>query len=128
MNYMFLVYAHLVTVIPAAIMGGTLLCLKKGTDHHRWVGKVYAALMVITASITLVMPAHVGPQFLNHFGFLHILSLITIISIASALIAIKRGDVTTHQKHMIRLFIGGIVITSVFVLTPGRLIHGLVFS
>jgi hypothetical protein len=32
------------------------------------IGKVYMVLMMVTTTITLLMPALVGPPFLGHFG------------------------------------------------------------
>lgn len=62
-------YARLVTVVPCVFIGAYLLAVKKGTPFHRLLGKIYMPLMMITAIITLFMPAYVSAQFLNHFGF-----------------------------------------------------------
>ncbi|MFY9241951.1 MAG: hypothetical protein WAO74_02880 [Polaribacter sp.] len=69
-------------------MGGYLLAVKKGTLFHKSLGKVYTTLMFTTAIITLFMPAFVGPQFLNHFGYIHLFSLLTLYSVPTAIIAI----------------------------------------
>ena len=76
MTYLQLAYMHLATVIPAFFIATFILFKPKGTPVHKKLGKIYVSLMVITAVITLFMPAVVGPQFLNHFGFIHLLSVL----------------------------------------------------
>ena len=63
MGYKVLMYAHLITVIPCVFLGAYGLFGRKGTSIHRTLGKVYMVLMLITAIITLFMPAMVGPNF-----------------------------------------------------------------
>ena len=73
------------------------------------------------------MDARVGPQFLNHFGWIHILSVITVATVPYALYAIKRGDVKTHSRSMIILFWSGLIIAGSFTLFPGRYLNELLF-
>ena len=84
-------YTHLINVIPCFFIGAYLLAVKKGTLFHKSLCKVYIALMFTTAIITLFMPAYVGPQFLNHFGYIHLFSFLTLYSVPTAIIAIKKG-------------------------------------
>ena len=87
MNYQDLMYWHLSTVLPAALLGGLLLAFAKGTPVHRLLGKIYMMLMLLTAIITLFMSAEVGPTLLNHFGFIHLFSLLVLITVPRAYIA-----------------------------------------
>ena len=91
MDYKYLMYAHLITVVPCFFMGAYLLSVKKGTTFHKSLGKIYMSLMMITAIITLFMPADVGPQFFNHFGYIHLFSFLTLYSVPTAIIAIRKG-------------------------------------
>ena len=85
-------------------------------------------LMFITAIITLFMPAHVGGRVLNHFGFIHLFSFLTLYSVPTAIIAIKKGHVRKHKIKMIMLYIGAIIIAGGFTFTPGRYLHSLFFG
>ena len=49
--------------------------------------------MMITAIITLFIPTDVGPQFFNYFGYIHLFSFLTLCSVPTAIIAIKKGQV-----------------------------------
>ncbi|GGG60110.1 hypothetical protein GCM10011403_16760 [Pseudohongiella nitratireducens] len=128
MTYMQLVTVHLATIIPAIFLGAYLLSQSKGTGKHRAIGKLYMSLMVITAGVTLFMPAYVGPQLFNHFGIIHILSFVVFFSVGRALYAARQGDIKTHRKNMVGLYVGGILVAGVFTLSPGRLIHGWLFG
>jgi uncharacterized membrane protein len=125
---MILLYAHLATVVPCFILGTILLLIKKGTPRHKGMGRVYMTLMLITATITLFMPAIVGPQFLGHFGWIHSFSFLTIYTVPTAYWAIKRGDVKAHKRKMITLYFGAIIIAGGFTFFPGRYLHQLFFG
>ncbi|MDP5076963.1 MAG: DUF2306 domain-containing protein [Nonlabens sp.] len=127
-TYLFLMYSHIVTVAPCIFLGAYLFIRSKGTPGHRFIGKIYMSLMLITASITLFMPAAVGPQFLGHFGFIHLFSILTLYSIPTAILAIKRGNVRKHKIKLTLLYIGAIVIAGGFTFAPGRYMHELFFG
>jgi len=128
MSYEYLMYAHLVTVLPCVLIGGVLLSIKKGTSIHRSFGKIYMVLMLITAFITLFMPAEVGPQLFNHFGWIHSFSFLTLYTIPTAYTAIRKGRVKKHQRKMIVLYFGAIIIAGGFTLVPGRYLHQVLFG
>ena len=128
MTYETLMYAHLITVVPCIFLGAYGLMAKKGTRIHKRLGKIYMVLMLITAIITLFMPALVGGRFLNHFGWIHLFSFLTLWTVPTAYTAIKKGKVKAHQRKMILLYIGAIGIAGGFTLTPGRYLHTLFFG
>jgi len=128
MIYQYLMYAHLITVIPCVFIGAYLLLVKKGTGIHRKLGRIYMILMLITAVITLFMPAAVGPQVLNHFGWIHLFSFLTLWTVPTAYTAIKKGNVRAHKRKMVLLYFGAILIAGGFTFTPGRYLHGLFFG
>ena len=128
MNYEQLMYFHLATVVPCFFIGAFLLLNKKGGTIHRKLGKLYMALMLITAIITLFMKAHVGPLFLNHFGWLHSFSFLTIGTVPLALYRIKQGNITAHKWAMISLYFGAIIIAGGFTFVPGRYLYYVFFG
>lgn len=124
----FLMYAHLVTVVPCIFLGGYLLAAYKGTRIHKLLGKIYMSLMFVTALITIFLPANVGPQFLGHFGWIHLFTILTLWTVPTALIAIRKGNVKAHKRKMILLYAGAIVIAGAFTLVPGRYLHSVFFG
>ncbi|MDP5140843.1 MAG: hypothetical protein NWP83_10305, partial [Spirosomaceae bacterium] len=72
--------------------------------------------------------ALVGPQFLNHFGWIHLFSLLTFWTVPTALIAAKKHQIKKHKRKMFLLYFGALIIAGGFTLVPGRYLHGLLFG
>ncbi|GAB3371816.1 DUF2306 domain-containing protein [Azotobacter armeniacus] len=124
-----LAYAHLATVVPAFGIGTYLMVRRKGTMHHRRLGRTYLMLMLATALITLFMGAEIGPRFFfGHFGYIHALSLLTLVTVPIAYFAARSGQVALHRSAMIGLYVGGLLIAGSFAFMPGRLLHGWLFG
>jgi uncharacterized membrane protein len=127
MQYYYLAYSHLATIVPAFLIATYLLIRRKGTPNHKVLGKIYMVLMLVTATITLFMPAQVGPRVVGHFGFIHLFSLLVFWSVPMAFINARRGDVKGHRSSMIGLYVGGLLIAGSFAFMPGRLLHSWLF-
>jgi uncharacterized membrane protein len=123
MSYTELAYLHLATISPAFIIGTYLLLKRKGTKAHKLLGKLYMLLMLSTAIITLFMPAEIGSRLFDHFGFIHLFSLLVLYSVPSAYFAVKKGNIKRHRGNMIGLYIGGLLIAGSFTLLPDRMLH-----
>ncbi len=102
--------------------------LTKGTHVHRNLGKVYMGLMLFTATVTLFMPAQVGPSLFNHFGWIHGFSFLTLYTVPTAYMAAKKGQVMAHARKMILLYVGALVLAGGFTLAPGRFLHQLIWG
>ena len=128
MTYHQLAYIHLATVLPAFVIGTFLLVRQKGNHIHKFFGRIYLLLMAATGVITLFMPAQVGPRFLGHFGYIHMFSLLTLHGVPTAYLAARRGDIKTHQREMIGLYVGGILIAGALAFGPSRLLNNWLFG
>ena len=128
MTYIELAYLHLATVFPAFLIGNFLILNRKGTPLHKLLGKAYMLLMLFTGVVTSFMPAEVGPTFMNHFGFIHLLSILALYSVPAAFFAARRGDIKQHKSHMIGLYVGGILIAGGLTFLPGRMLNDWVFG
>ena len=127
-SYEFLSFVHLSTIGPAFIIATYMMLIKKGTAQHKFLGRIYMVLMLFTAMVTLFMSAQVGPTLFDHFGFIHLLSVLVLYSVPSAYFAIKAGDVKKHKFNMIGLYIGGMLVAGGFTLVPGRFLGDLIFT
>ena len=127
-GYEFLSFVHLSTIGPAFIIATYMMLIKKGTAQHKFLGRIYMVLMLFTAMVTLFMSAQVGPTLFDHFGFIHLLSVLVLYSVPSAYFAIKAGDVKKHKLNMIGLYIGGMLVAGGFTLVPGRFLGDLIFT
>ena len=119
---------HLATVAPAAMLGTYLIFWAKGTATHRLLGKIYMILMLITALASLFIPAMVGPQFIDHFGWIHMLSLLVLASVPRAYHAARKHNVVSHKFSMAGVYFGGILVAGGFTLAPGRYLNQLFFG
>ena len=128
MTYIQLTYLHLGTIFPVLLIGTYLLLSTKGTPGDKLLGKVYMALMLFTAPATVYMPAEVGPRVLNHFGLIHLLSLLVLYCVPAACFAARAGNIEVNAGNMTGLYIGGILVAGGLTLLPGRLLHSWVFG
>jgi len=128
MDYEHLAYWHLATITPAFLIGSYLLINRKGTSQHKLLGRIFMLLMLATASISLLMPANVGPRFFGHFGFIHLLSLLVLYLVPSAYFAARQGRIRRHRANMIGLYVGGMLVAGAFTLLPGRMLHQWLFG
>ncbi|KKD58905.1 transmembrane protein [Grimontia sp. AD028] len=123
-----LIYFHLVTAVLSFLLGTYLLARRKGSPLHKRLGKIYMLLMVATAISTLFIPSQVGPQVFYHFGYIHILSIVTLYTVPESFIAIRKGNVKKHQQGMVILYVLALLVAGAFAFTPGRLLHTWLFA
>jgi uncharacterized membrane protein len=85
-------------------------------------------LMLFTGVLTLFMPAKVGTQFLGHFGWIHLLRILTIYTVPAAYLSAKRGKIASHKRKMILLYVGAMLIAGGFTFVPGRYLYEVFFG
>ena len=129
MNYELLRSIHLFSIAPCVPLGFYLICVsKKGSNLHKLWGKVYALLISFSSLVSLFLEAHVGPTWLDHFGYIHLLSALTIATVPYSLWQLKIGRLVSHKRSMQFLYWTGLMIAGAFTLYPGRYLHGLIFE
>ena len=106
---------HLVTATPAMLLGAFVLWRKKGTVLHKFLGRLWVALMLMTAVGSF------GIKSSGQFSWIHILSVVTIVSVIAGLIAIRGHRREMHRRCM-RGAYSGLMIAFVFTLAPTRLV------
>ena len=116
------VYVHLAAALAALILGTVQLARPKGTTSHRLAGWTFVTLMLAVAISSLWMPSFLHPTWI------HVFTLITLISLPLALWRIRHGNVKGHAAAMKGLYLGGLVIAGIFTLIPGRLIGNLLWK
>ena len=120
---------HLYTIAPCLPLGFYLIVVSgKGGVLHKKIGSVYMVLIFFSSIVSLFLKAYVGPTFLNHFGWIHLLSLLTIWTVPRSLIAVKKGNIPRHKRSMKLLYWTGLILAGLFTLMPGRYLHGVFFE
>lgn len=118
-----LMWAHLLTVAPALLIGTFLMLRAKGTAAHVWLGRLYMMLMLATAIISFWVRGLNG----ENLSPIHALSAWTIVSVLVGWWAIRTGRRRLHRGFMIGLY-AGVLIAGAFTLLPGRALNQFFFG
>lgn len=116
------VMIHVATVIPAVPLGGYLLLSRKGTKRHKQLGKLWLALMVITAIAIVFIRGG------TDFSWIHIFVPMTLIGAYQAITSAKARNIQKHKKHIINMYMGALMIPGIFSFMPGRFMGALLFG
>jgi uncharacterized membrane protein len=120
---------HLATVLPAFAIGTwQIFASTKGAPVHRALGYVYLTLMSATAASTLFI--HEVMPNSPFFGFspIHLFVPLTLFGVVGALRGAWTHNIRMHQRSMIGLYIGGLLIAGGLTFLPGRLMYRLFFT
>jgi uncharacterized membrane protein len=62
------------------------------------------------------------------FSPIHLLSIWTLFSLVMAVYHARQGNIRQHKIWMVLLYILALLVTGVFTLWPGRVMHGVLFG
>lgn len=99
---------HVATVIPCVPLGLYLLVAPKGTAMHKQLGKLWLALMVITATSTLFI--HGGFSF----SWIHIFVPVTYRAAWKIIATARAGNIKAHRNEIVSLYLGALMIPGIF--------------
>lgn len=124
MNHAFIpaIWIHLVAALAALGMGAMVFLRRKGTDAHRWMGRTWAVLILVTAISTYWIRMN------GSFSWIHGVSVFTLVGLAGGVYYPITGQVKRHRFVMIRLFAGSLVIAGAFSLLPQRLLGNMLWT
>jgi len=107
---------HLGTVIPAIPLGAYVILARKGGSRHKSLGKIWLALMFVTAFSTLfIRNINAG-----NFSWIHLLTLLTFVAVPQAILTARQGRIEEHKKHLRNFFFGSLIIAGITAFAPGR--------
>ena len=112
------VWAHMAIVLPAIPLGMWLFLNPKGTPAHRLAGKIWLALMIATALVTL------GIRNVNHggFSFIHLFSLYVLVTAPLAWVRARQHRIVAHSRILRGMFVGALIIAGLATFAPGRVL------
>ena len=116
---------HAFAAMAAFVLGLVQFAAPKGTLPHRTIGWIWVALLAIIAisSFWIHTIRLWGP-----FSPIHLLSIMTLITLPLAVYAAHRHKVGAHKRAMISIFLGALVIAGLFTFVPGRVMHAVAFG
>jgi uncharacterized membrane protein len=117
---------HLATAIPALILGPVVLLRRKGDTVHRWLGRIWVALMLATAIASAFIHSP-GAGFMGTgYSFIHIFTIWTLVNAPLGVWLARKGKIDAHRGVMKGLY-AGLVIAGATTLIPGRLFGTMLF-
>ncbi|MEQ8410045.1 MAG: DUF2306 domain-containing protein [Erythrobacter sp.] len=120
------IIVHVATVLPAIPLGGWLLLSRKGGRLHRTLGRVWVGLMVTTALAALFIGQGGGAL---HISPIQVFVPLTLAASWKLVTAARRGDIKTHRKEVLILFLGALTIPGLVAFAmPGRMMNTWLFG
>lgn len=116
---------HALVAFAALFLGVAQLTGAKGTQRHRVFGWAWVVLMASVAISSFFIPA---PFWDGEMSWIHALSALTLTSLVGGVWSIRAGNVRAHKLTMVQLFWFALVVTGLFTLVPGRVMHAVVFG
>jgi uncharacterized membrane protein len=107
---------HLATAIPAIPLGGWVLLRRKGDKLHRLLGRIWAVLMMVAALTSFGLIGLFG-----HIGPIHILSVMVVVGVPRAVLAVRKGRIRAHVRGMTIMY-GNTIVAGLFAFLPGRML------
>ena len=121
-----IIQVHAGAAVAALLLGAVHFRLPQGRGPHRIFGWTWAALMLIVAVTSLWIS---GEKFrFGPFSPIHLLSILTLVSLPLGLWRAHRHDVRAHRSTMIGLYTGALIVAGLFTLLPGRIIGRALFG
>ena len=111
---------HLATALASVVVGGAMFFMKKGTVQHKLSGRAWVLLMAITALASFAI------QSRGHFSWIHLLSLVVLVMLVRAVMAIRKRNIRLHQRLVTGTY-AGLLIAGMFALAPWRRLGYLVW-
>lgn len=116
---------HALAALIAIILGGAQFMMRKGGRRHRLLGRLWVGLMLAVAVSSFWIHKI---KLWGDYSPIHLLSLFTIGSLFFAVKAARSGNIKRHKTIMILLYIFALILTGLFTLAPGRVMHQIVFG
>ena len=117
--------SHALAALAAVILGGAQLASTKGTARHRALGWAWVGLMAYVATSSFFISEL---RLWGVFSPIHLLSIWTLCSLVMAVYFGRQGNIRQHKIWMVLLYILALLVTGLFTLWPGRVMHGVLFG
>jgi uncharacterized membrane protein len=138
-----LIQVHAFVAVAAVALGAVQLTAPKGTIPHRTFGWIWIALIVGMLVPTFVKGGispwdPFGPGVCCKEGScgsratscasIHLLSVYFVLALPFAVLHARRGDVFSHRRAMLWLYLGVLLIGTAFTFLPDRIMHDVAFG
>ena len=116
---------HAIAALIAIVLGGVQFALPKGNFTHKTLGRAWVGLMLIIAiSSSFIHEIKLWGQY----SPIHLLSLLTLFALWRGVSYARAGRIKSHQRMMVMLYGLALILTGLFTLLLGRVMHQVVFG
>ena len=119
-----IVWAHIATILVALALTPVLLLGHRGDRRHRWLGRIWAAAMLLTAALSFGI--HLGNP--GGFSVIHILSAWVLIQAPLLWHSARTHRVARHRRHVRGLVTGALLVAGAFTFPFDRLLGRWLFG
>jgi uncharacterized membrane protein len=116
---------HAFAAMAAFALGIVQFAAPKGTLAHRTMGWAWVALMVVV-SVSAFFIHQI--KLWGTWSPIHLLAGFTLVGLGVAVHAARRHVIARHQRAMMALFFGALVIAGGFTFMPGRIMNAVITS
>ena len=120
-----LIQHHILAAFFAIAGGGVLFFLPKGTSVHKLVGRLWVSSMAVVALSSFFIHEI---RLFGLFSPIHLLSVMTLCFLYLGVRAARTSQIIRHRKIMTNSYVLALIVTGLFTLLPGRLMHQIFFS
>ena len=113
---------HLITVLPAILLGIANILMAKGATLHKRIGVAWITLILVTSLVSFTIRSE------GAYSWIHILSIITILNVILGYIGIKHGNLKMHIGCISGAFVGSFIAGIFAAILPGRFIYEWIFG
>jgi uncharacterized membrane protein len=116
---------HAFCAFAAILLGAVQLLGRKGTATHRAFGLTWALLMLTIAISSFWI--HEWRVF-GPWSPIHLLSIVVLVAVPMGVWNAHRHRIDRHRSGMVKLYSLALILTGLFTLLPGRIMHTVVFG
>ena len=113
-----LILTHVVAALASVLLGVVQLVRRKGDQRHRHLGRVWVVLM-LWAAVSSFWIRHLRD---GAFSWLHVLSLVTLVTVTLGIVNIRRGNVPAHRGNMVGSWLGSGIAMVFAMAMPDRML------
>jgi len=114
-----LLVSHVFAALTSVVLGGYQLWRRpRGDARHRLLGRTWAVLLLWTA-VTSFWIRDIND---GAFSWLHVLSVVTLVTVTLGVVNARRGNVQAHRGNMVGSWLGAVGAMLAAIAIPGRMI------
>jgi len=114
-----LLLSHVFAALTSVVLGGYQLWRRpRGDARHRLLGRTWAGLLLWTAVTSFwIRDINEGA-----FSWLHVLSVVTLVTVTLGVVNARRGNIQAHRGNMVGSWLGAVGAMLAATAIPGRMI------